>query len=154
MFRFDRVAMVAALLIGVSALAQDAPGSKQPAESPSAQKKPSNRPLRGDIQSVDIEAKTLTVQAKKGGELITVVVETDPQTQFTLDQKKVTLVDLRAGMKVIVLPDVGVAAKVSATSAKNQPKRTVGKNASPAGESTADSSSASDAKPAPEAKAD
>jgi hypothetical protein len=154
MFRFDRVAMVAALLIGVSALAQDAPGSRQPAGSPSAQKKPSNRPLRGDIQSVDIEAKTLTVQAKKGGELVTVVVETDPQTQFTLDQKKITLVDLRAGMKVVVLPDVGVAAKVTATSAKYQPKRTAGKNASPDGESTADSSAAADAKPAPEAKAD
>lgn len=154
MLRFDRAAMVAALLIGVSALAQEASGPKQPAESPGAQKKPSNRTLRGDIQAVDIEAKTLTVQVKKGDELTTVVVETDPRTQFTLDQKKATLVDLRAGMKVIVLPDVGVAAKVNATSAKNQPKRTVGKNAGPAEEGTADSSGAKDAKPIPEPKPD
>ena len=110
-------------------LAQVASGPTPPAGQESPKLKETLRSVvRGDVLSVDIEAKTLTVQAKKGSELISVVVETDPQTQFVLNDKAATLVDLRAGMKVTVLPDVGIATKVTAKSVKQPPKLTAGKS--------------------------
>lgn len=133
MIKVVQVAMIAALTVGVSAWAQTASDAGGPANSGStaAEKKASNRLLRGDVEAVDIEAKTLTVKAKKGAETVSVVVETDAQTQFVVNNAAATLVDIRKGMTVTVLPDVGVATKITAKAAKPAPKRTPGSTTRP-----------------------
>ncbi len=137
MTRFAQMAVIAALTIGVTAVAQENRKSRRqpnqpsqpaaaPAEKPAAAPttKP-GRPIRGEIQAVDIESKTVTVTVRKKGEDVKVVVETDASTEFTLDDAKATLVDLKPGMRIMVAPDTGIAAKVSArsVSAKEQSKR-------------------------------
>ena len=143
MLKLYHVAMIAALTVGVAALAQRAPGggagagagagAAGSAGSTEPEKKASSRLLRGDIEAVDIENKTVTVKAKKGGEMVTVVVETDAKTQFVVNDKPGTLVDLRRGMVVTVIPDVGMATKVTAkTAPKQTPRRTPGSTTRPA----------------------
>lgn len=121
---FARAAMIAAMFVATSAIAQQTADESADQET---QQKVSNRPLRGTIIGTNIEAKTLTVQVKKGSELADIVVETGAATQITIDQTQATFVDLRKGMKVVVLPDVGMATKVTATRVKQPPKRTEGK---------------------------
>lgn len=133
MIKLVQVAMIAALTVSGAALAQSAPDAGTPANPGSAapEKKTSSRLLRGEVEAVDIEAKTLTVKAKKGGEVVDVVVETDAQTQFIVKGAKATLVDIRKGMSVTVMPDVGIATKVTATVPKAAPKRTRGSTTRP-----------------------
>ena len=133
MRKLVQVAMIAALTVGVAAVAQNVSGTGGPADSGSTapEKKTSGRSLRGDVESVDIEAKTLTVKAKKGAETVSVVVETNAQTQFVVNNATGTLVDIRKGMSVTVLPDVGIATKVTAKAAKPAPRRTPGSTTRP-----------------------
>lgn len=134
MTKFVHVAMIAVLAIGGVALAQDAAdaGGSANAGSNAPEKKASGRLLRGDVEAVDIAAKTLTVKVKKGAETVSVVVETDAKTQFVVNNATGTLVDIRKGMSVTVLPDAGVATKVTAKAApKSTPKRTAGSTTRP-----------------------
>ncbi|GEM_PF-7088540 len=133
MIKLVHVAMIAALMVSGAALAQTASDAGTPANPGSAapEKKTSSRLLRGEVTAVDIEAKTLTVKAKKGGETVSVVVETDSQTQFIVKGATATLVDVRKGMSVAIMPDVGIATKVTATAPKAAPKRTTGSTTKP-----------------------
>jgi hypothetical protein len=125
------VAMLAALTVSVAALAQtasNAGGQATPA-APAPEKKASSRLLRGEIETVDLEAKSLTVKVVKAGEATK--VETDASTQFIVNGKAATLADIRRGMSVTILPDVGTATKVTAKTAKQPPKRTTGSTTNP-----------------------
>ncbi|MCE5326560.1 MAG: hypothetical protein LLG01_09100 [Planctomycetaceae bacterium] len=63
--------------------------------------------LRGEV--VKVEDKALTIKDKAGKET---VVTTDEKTVVTIDRKEAKLADLKPGMRVMITPATGVAAKI------------------------------------------
>ncbi len=110
-----------AIVIVVAASAPGAQSTAKKGRSASPTTQPTSRAsvkyLRGEIVSVNIETKVITVKTtNKQHETSEVTVATDEKTQFTLDGAAVTLVDLKPAMPVTIQPDTGPATKVTAKS--------------------------------------
>src|SRR4051794_30499697 len=99
---FAVLAIVA--MVGVARAADDKPGDK-PADKPVAKK-----PLKGDVVKVD--GSKLVISAGKKTDKKEVTVETNDKTVVTIEGKEAKLADLKAGQKVLVTPDTGVAEKI------------------------------------------
>ena len=78
-----------------------------------AKSPPPPPPLLGVVESLDATAGTVLVKLKDGTD---VTVATDADTVVTVDGKAATLVDLVAGMMVVVTPSTGTADAIDAKS--------------------------------------
>ena len=124
MRKIVRMAVVGVMVIAASAMAAE---RKKVAKDSTATTRPSQqqtvKTVRGEIASVDIESKTLKIDIKEKQEMTQRVVATDEKTEFSLDGELVSIVDLRAGMRVSFQPAAGVATRVSARSMNSREQK-------------------------------
>jgi hypothetical protein len=109
--------------MAMSAVAAESKAKKGDSATTRPSQRETVKSVRGEIASVDIEAKTITVEVKRKQEIESVVVTTDPNTEYLLDSEVVSIVDLRPGMRVSFQPESGVATRVSAKSMSSKEQK-------------------------------
>lgn len=119
MFKGNLALCVAAsVVLGVSvADAASAHAKKKHSVTPTTQQaKMTGRSVKGELATLNVETKTLTLKVAKKREITEVTVVTDSGTEFVLDGASVTIADLRPGMKLAVQPETGTATRIIARS--------------------------------------
>ena len=112
--RIARLALASAMVMAVTSMAAEPKNRGNGAATTRPSQKQAAKIVRGAITSVDIENKTLDVEVKRKQEMQQVKVLTNGDTEFLLDGEVVSIVDLRAGMRVSFQPESGIATRVSA----------------------------------------
>lgn len=111
---FTKAALVCVMMVGVTALAEEGKKKNKDGKPAAAA---TVKGIKGTIDSVNPDLKTVTVKVKKGADSESIVVQTDTATQIMVDGVAATLADLKAGMSVAVEPETGTATKITAKKA-------------------------------------